>query len=273
VRDLKNYKTSQLPAVARVNCRGSVVGIFPCMMNTNTDKFFSFTLSELLRTNPTNPFQSSQMSNLIQRAGDVSNDDSDLILLKKAEELKERATCKAESYDLFMMLSDSQKETRTKMLHKASRFDGRSGDVLPLQCVIEDGCDLESLFDSKEFLGISQGEDREIINAIGECTATHIAAVTGHDRALMCLVQHGTNYEALTKTGDRPLMVACKNGHTLCVKYLLTQGADMNEANANGETAWRVAFERHDNKGKTICKLLEEEGYEAEVKDTGCSIS
>ena len=213
------------------------------------------------------------MSNLVQRAGEVNETDSDLILQKKADELKERATCKAESYTLYEKLSDSQKEGRTKMLHKACRYDGRSDDVLALQCVIEDGCDLESLFDSKEFLGIKQGEDREATNSIGQCTAAHIACVTGHDRALMCLVQHGANYEAQNINGNRPLLAACSNGHQLCVKYLLTQGADLREVNNSGETAWRVAFERHDYKGKAICKMLEEEGYEAEVKDTGCSIS
>ena len=185
----------------------------------------------------------------------MSSADSDADLAKKAAELRERAVAKSESLDRFEKATASQKERRVEMLHKACTVRlGAGTGVADLLVILEDGVDVDATLKLK-------GD---------ECPMTPVfrAANTGHHRAVMCLIQHGANYEAPTSFGGlRPLHVACKQGNRETCEYLLKQGADYTTPDENGKTPWKYAFDRHDDRGKDCMYFLEKEGAEVEEKE------
>ncbi|XP_017267148.1 myotrophin [Kryptolebias marmoratus] len=53
----------------------------------------------------------------------------------------------------------------------------------------------------------------------------HVAADFGHPELIKFLVSNGADINALDKHGFSPLMTACLEGHPSCVKVLLEMGA------------------------------------------------
>ena len=117
--------------------------------------------------------------------------------------------------------------------------------------------------------------DAELELAGDPCALTPVfrAANAGHERAVMCLIQNGCNYEKTTAVGKLlPLHAACKQGNKNAVEYLVLQGADFGSPCADNKTPWKYAFDRHDDKGKDCMYILEREGAVVEEQEK-CTIS
>lgn len=62
------------------------------------------------------------------------------------------------------------------------------------------------------------------------------AASAGHVDIVRLLVAHGADCNAISGSGNTPLMYACAGGHEECVRALLDNGANVEDHNENGHT-------------------------------------
>ena len=67
------------------------------------------------------------------------------------------------------------------------------------------------------------------------------AAKLGDTRDIAKLVQRGASVDTTDKEGNTLLMLAARDGHSELVEYLIKQRAKVNERNAVGDTALRLA--------------------------------
>ena len=59
----------------------------------------------------------------------------------------------------------------------------------------------------------------EEVNGDG-CTPLHNACLCGNSTLVECLLVKGADVLRLSKSGDAPVHIACKNGHLNCLKVL-----------------------------------------------------
>jgi len=69
----------------------------------------------------------------------------------------------------------------------------------------------------------------------------HYAADYGQTEVLEYLINKGANVNLADKHGISPLLAAIWEGHTKCVKLLLTKGASKNGTTPDGKTYLEVA--------------------------------
>ena len=72
----------------------------------------------------------------------------------------------------------------------------------------------------------------------------HIAASHGHIDIVRYLVSQGTNIEIKRKDDWTPLHVACKNGHYKVVEFLISKGAEINSIQNEGCTPLYIAAQK-----------------------------
>ena len=115
-----------------------------------------------------------------------------------------------------------------------------------LKCLIDAGADVKSVKTStpirqhwrKIFLSKTRGDIDE------ELTLLHIAAFEGYHTCLDLLIKAGADVNALTSSGETPLILASRNGHLQCVSLLTLANADKNVAeNKYGNTALMAAVD------------------------------
>jgi len=84
----------------------------------------------------------------------------------------------------------------------------------------------------------------DVLSAQNGYTALHYAAAYGNldffDFFLTASPE--TDIDTLTLASETPLMIACMSGHAKIVKFLLTNGANLNVVNLEGKTALEIAF-------------------------------
>ena len=73
--------------------------------------------------------------------------------------------------------------------------------------------------------------------------ALHLAALLGHEEALVILLDEGADINAPTEDGETALMMAAKKGHTDTVRLLLERGAYTEAKSNSGLTAGALAEE------------------------------
>lgn len=62
------------------------------------------------------------------------------------------------------------------------------------------------------------------------------SASAGHVDIVRLLIAHGADVNAVSSSGNTPLMYACAGGHEECVRALLENGANVEDHNENGHT-------------------------------------
>ena len=99
-------------------------------------------------------------------------------------------------------------------------------------------------------LSYAQGNFNIDADLGGGRTALHCAADYGQTEIVKYLLSEGANVNALDKHGISPLLNAVFEGHTDCVKVLLEKGANKNQKTPDGATPYEAAEKEE------ICNLL-----------------
>ena len=86
---------------------------------------------------------------------------------------------------------------------------------------------------------VEQGVDIEQRSGPDGKTLLHNAV--GNVAVVRYLVEHGADFEIISRDGWTPLITASYNGHTATVRYLLEQGADRDKANYHGKNSLHLA--------------------------------
>lgn len=73
-------------------------------------------------------------------------------------------------------------------------------------------------------------------------TAVHVAASIECEETLEFLYAQGADFNAQSRSGNTPLMMAAHNGNLKIVKLLIELGADVNVRNNKGKTAMNFAM-------------------------------
>ncbi|CAF1079845.1 unnamed protein product [Brachionus calyciflorus] len=97
-----------------------------------------------------------------------------------------------------------------------------------------------------KYLFESSGKENEFINSKtygGFQTPLHLAAKTGANNAILCLIENGADKEAKDYLGRTPLYLAAEYGQEETVKLFLEKGCEVNVVSKNGQKAlfWIVA--------------------------------
>lgn len=89
-------------------------------------------------------------------------------------------------------------------------------------------------------------KDNMLVNHKGNfnCTALYIAAQSGNLKAVRYLIENGANLNQVNKLGETPLWVAARNGHLEIVQYLLQNKANVDYTNGLNETPLYIAIGR-----------------------------
>lgn len=69
----------------------------------------------------------------------------------------------------------------------------------------------------------------------------HIAADFGQEEVMMYLIAIGADINVVDNNGFTPLICACYESHSACVKLLLEKGADKQPKATNGVCAFEAA--------------------------------
>ncbi len=164
----------------------------------------------------------------------------------------------------------------TYALHQASS----SGDVNALKALLDKGAYVNTVSEgySPLFLAIHDGHTEAVrlllerganpnltdINS-GHRAALHFASEYNRTEIAKILLVHGADLHRKTKyTGETPLVMAVVRRHFELAEMLLEKGANINDQNAEGNTALHVAASRYDN---VTTKFLLDHGANVNLKN------
>ena len=69
-----------------------------------------------------------------------------------------------------------------------------------------------------------------------------MSSQNGHLAVVKYLIKEGANVNQADKNGVTPLFMSAQNGHLEVVEYLIENGANVNQGTKNGKTALAVAI-------------------------------
>ena len=104
---------------------------------------------------------------------------------------------------------------------------------------------------------VSHRADTNPVNKCGQ-TPLHAASGGKKDFPELCtvLLKYGAKTDPEDEDGNQPLHLACKQGHTEIVKWLVCHGADTNAVNKHGQTPLCIVVVRWKDSPKLVKILL-----------------
>lgn len=108
---------------------------------------------------------------------------------------------------------------------------------------------------------LAKGNDSNVRSPNSKATILHFAAESGNSKLLEFLFTIPNAHawlEERTLNGNTPLLIAVRNGHVGCTRFLLTQGANINVVNNFGETILHAAaFSRNHELWQFLMQLIQ----------------
>ncbi|GFY67799.1 histone-lysine N-methyltransferase EHMT2 [Trichonephila inaurata madagascariensis] len=183
-----------------------------------------------------------------------------------------------ESYDLFMIVQDSEVECASNV---NSAFLIQKQDLETMLMAVSEETSLRLRPAGKcLFNPIKNNDVKKVLQLIANGvnpnhkftthknnTPLHIAAFYGSTGIIHALLQCGALIDAINDDLETPLILAVEKDQTSVVRYLIHAGAQVDVKNENGLTAFHVACK---NNCKEIAELLFNTGkFDVNLQDDG----